>query len=91
MLVLGYVGDSHSSHTWNESGMFYTSGVSEWDLFFAPKIEAVYVYQYKDDPKGRYVTVHSSKVKEYAGIMNSAVYTYLGTITGQIVPPEEGK
>ncbi len=87
MLVLGYVGDSHSPHTWNESGMFYTSGVSEWDLFFAPKIEVVHVF--KDRESNEQLTTldgdEAGKWKTYAA------YTYLGTITGQIVPPEEGK
>lgn len=91
--VLGYSGSGTLLLRWNSRGHYYaeTPLNDDRNLFFAPKIEAVHVYQYKDDPKGRYVTVHSSKVKEYAGIMNSAVYTYLGTITGPIVPPEEGK
>lgn len=93
--IIGYIGNSTTPQRWSSSGYFFSSDNPTLsvrnNLHFTTKIEVVHVYQYKDDPKGRYVTVHSSKVKEYAGIMNSAVYTYLGTITGPIVPPEEGK
>mgnify|MGYP000882079904 CR=1 FL=1 len=88
MSVIGYIGDSDSLHKWNRDGMFYTNGVSEWDLFFAPKNEVVHVYRHENDPNG-YVTLHSSK--DSGDILKSPVYTYLGTITGPIVPPEEGK
>lgn len=86
MHVLGYVGDSHSPHTWNESGMFYSSGVGEWDLFFAPKIEVVHVFRVADGS-----VLGTSNLPTVEAWKNTKSCTHLGTITGPIVPPEEGK
>ena len=83
--VLGYLGDSTSPTTWDIDGQFTPGSTSDWDLFFAPKLEVVHVYQYRDDPKGRYTLVQGGA--QFGG--NANVYTYLGTITGPIVPPEK--
>lgn len=83
--VLAYAGDSTSPTTWDIDGQFTPGSASDWDLFFAPKVEVVHVYQYRDDPKGRYTLVQGGA--QFGG--NAHVYTYLGTITGPIVPPEK--
>jgi hypothetical protein len=66
--------------------MFYTNGVSEWDLFFAPKIEVVHVYQHN---------VMGNKIGIIKGgginFTTGTCYKLVGTITGPIVPPEDGK
>lgn len=89
--VLGYSGSGTLLLRWNSRGHYYaeTPLVDDRNLFFAPKIEVVHVYRHKDDPNG-YVTLHSSKDKN-RDTLKPPVYTYLGTITGPIVPPEEGK
>ena len=86
--VIGYIGGtSVQLQQWTSSGYFYaqTPLLVERNLFFAPKLEVVHVYQYRDDPKGRYTLVQGGA--QFEG--NANVYTYLGTITGPIVPPEK--
>lgn len=85
--VIGYVGTSTQLQQWTSGGCFYaqTPLLVERNLFFAPKVEVVHVYQYRDDPNGRYTFIQSGD--KFGG--NANVYTYLGTITGPIVPPEK--
>lgn len=85
MSVVGYVGSDTLLRAWSGDGYYTASSTSDWDLFFAPKVEVVHVYQYRDDPKGRYTLVQGGA--QFGG--NANVYTYLGTITGPIVPPEK--
>lgn len=84
--VVGYVEGCDTPYSWCLNGMYSKSNTEDpWDLFFAPKLEVVHVYQYRDDPKGRYTLVQGGA--QFGG--NANVYTYLGTITGPIVPPEK--
>lgn len=84
--MVGYIGNDQVITTWFRNGEHsITSPKSEFDLFFAPKVEVVHVYQYRDDPKGRYTLVQGGA--QFGG--NANVYTYLGAITGPIVPPEK--
>lgn len=85
MKVVGYAGSDTTLSAWHDDGYYTASATSDWDLFFAPKVEVVHVYQYRDDPKGRYTFIQSGD--KFGG--NIAAYTYLGTITGPIVPPEK--
>ena len=85
--VLGHIGTSAMLYRWSPRGHYYAESPLHDDrnLFFAPKVEVVHVYQYRDDPKGRYTLVQGGA--QFGG--NANVYTYLGTITGPIVPPEK--
>mgnify|MGYP003452479959 FL=1 len=86
MKVVGYAGSDVTLSGWFEDGRYTSSNPPcDWDLFFAPKVEVVHVYPYRDDPNGRYTFVQSGD--KFGG--NANVYTYLGTITGPIVPPEK--
>ena len=85
--VLGYSGSGNLLLRWDSLGHYYAESPLHDDrnLFFSPKVEVVHVYQYRDDPKGRYTLVQGGA--QFEG--NANVYTYLGTITGPIVPPEK--
>lgn len=85
--VLGHVGPTAMLYRWSPHGHYYAESPLNDDrnIFFAPKLEVVHVYQYRDDPKGRYTLVQGGA--QFGG--NANVYTYLGTITGPIVPPEK--
>ena len=89
--IIGYIGDAALLQRWTLDGHFYADVPlnNERNLFFAPKLEVVYVYRFRDDPAGRFVLVHDAKIKE-GGRMN-VNYTYLGTITGPIVPPDKSE
>ena len=87
MPILGYVDKSQSVSTWNEVGMFYASSHSELDLFFAPKIEVVHVFLNTESGKTE-STIRKDQSEHWRTYKS---FTYLGTITGSIVPPEEGK
>ena len=87
MPVLAYIGDGDSIQKWNKGGMFYSNRVSEWDLFFAPKDEVVHVF--RNISSGTIATTLDSTLAAQWRLYNT--FTYLGTITGPIVPPEESK
>jgi hypothetical protein len=88
--VLGYAGSSESLESWWDTGQIRLPGTEDpWDLFFAPKLEVVHVYHFRDDKNGWFTLVHDAKIKE--GAQMNANYTYLGTITGPIVPPEKSE
>ena len=59
----------------------------DWDLFFAPKVEVAHVF--KCTTSDRLVT--SITKSEAIRMRNNSTYTYLGTITGPIVPPEKSE
>lgn len=88
--VVGYIDDSDMTSTWCDTGMYNPSNTEDpWDLFFAPKLEVVHVYQYCNHPPGTFTAFHG---KEGAlQRLNASLYTYLGTITGPIVPPEKSE
>jgi hypothetical protein len=85
--VLGHVGTTAMLYRWSPRGHYYAESPLHDDrnLFFAHKLEVVHVYQYRDDPKGRYTFIQSGD--KFGG--NANVYTHFGTITGPIVPPEK--
>jgi len=56
-----------------------------WDLFFAPKVEVVHVFQHKES--GILVPM----IEDAEAWIKDADYVYLGTITGPIVPPEKSE
>jgi hypothetical protein len=89
--IIGYIGNDTTPQRWSSSGYFFNSDNPTLsmrnNLHFTYKNEVVHVYQYRDDPKGRYTFVQGGG--KFGG--NAHVYTYLGTITGPIVPPEEWK
>lgn len=82
--ILGYAGKDTDPTAWMGGPSQYEG---EWDLFFAPKVEVVHVYHFRDDPAGRFVLLHDAKLKD--GAQLNSLYTYLGTITGPIAPPEK--
>ena len=88
--IIGYIGNSTTPQRWSSSGYFFKSDNSTIsmrnNLHFTYKIEVVHVFRLVDGTI--FSTVNTPTVeawKRYEG------YTYLGTITGPIVPPEEGK
>lgn len=84
MPVIGYIGDSQSLHTWSKSGMFFiVNKESELDLFFAPKNEVVHVFELADGS-----LLAASSLSTVEAWKNTRTNTYLGTITGPIVPSE---
>lgn len=88
--VLGYVDSGNTANTWCDTGAYSQSCAEDvWDLFFTPKLEVVHVYHFRDDKEGWFTLVHDTKIKE--GAQMNTQYTYLGTITGPIVPPEKSE
>lgn len=90
--VVGYAGSNKTPQSWQDngrSGILAESPPDRWDLFFAPKVEVVHVYHFRDDPAGRFTLVSGAKIK--SGAQMNANYTYIGTITGPIVPPEKSE
>lgn len=81
--VVGYTEISDTPQCWFPTGMFQFSNIEDqWDLFFAPKVEVVHVFLNTESGKAE-ATIRndqSARWKTYA------TYTYLGTITGPIVP-----
>jgi hypothetical protein len=87
--VIGYVNNNDAVSVWCNNGRYHSLEEDQWDLFFATKLEVVHVYHFRDDKEGWFTLVHDAKIKE--GTKMNANYTYLGTITGPIVPPEKSE
>ena len=86
--VLGHTGTTAMLYRWTPRGHYYAESPLHDDrnLFFAPRVEVVHVYQYRDDPAGVFVAIHSKRMSTHKP--PESVYTLVGTITGPIVPPE---
>jgi len=85
--IIGYIGQSTQLQRWTSAGFFYAESplVVDRNLHFTPKIEVVHAYKAVDGLV--FATGHLPTAESW----KRAGYTYLGTITGPIVPPEEGK
>lgn len=87
--IIGYIGNSTTPQRWSSSGYFFKSDNSTIsirnNLHFTYRIEVAHVFKALD---GSVLTTIHSPVAE---AWRNAGFTYLGTITGPIVPPEEGK
>lgn len=86
--VLGYSGSGTLLLRWNSRGHYYaeTPLVDDRNLFFAPKIEVVHVYRH--DVMGNKIGIIKGGGIDFT---TGTCYKLVGTITGPIVPPEEGK
>lgn len=87
--IIGYIGNSTTPQRWSSSGYFFSSDNSTISIrnhiHFTYKIEVVHAYKAVDGLV--FATGHLPTAESW----KRAGYTYLGTITGPIVPPEEGK
>jgi hypothetical protein len=89
-LVVGFTETCDTPQSWFSDGLFQLSRLqSDWDLFFASKVEVVHVYQYCNHAPGTFTAFHSKEAALQR--LNANLYTYLGTITGPIVPPEKSE
>lgn len=85
--VIGYTSHDDNIRTWLEDGSYTASAKSEYDLFFAQKVEAVHVFKCKST-RGLAVAHEKQDIEFW---IKQTDHTYLGTITGPIVPPENSE
>jgi len=86
--VLGYIDKGEEIKHWWHGGEIGLSGKkSQWDLFFAPNVEVVHVFEHKESGEID-TTLKYERAKHWATYRS---YAYIGTITGPIVPPEKSE
>ena len=86
MSVVGYVGSDTLLRAWSGDGFYIASTTSNYDLFFAPKVEVIHVFERKDGGGTEFVRQEDDGDDDFR---SDKYHTYLGTITGPIVPPEK--
>lgn len=90
--IIGYIGNSTTPQRWSSSGYFFSSDNPTLsvrnNLHFTYKIEVVHVFRCI---QLNHLVPAMNKDAKDAFMLCPSQYAYLGTITGPIVPPEEGK
>jgi hypothetical protein len=86
--VLGYSGSGNLLLRWDSLGHYYAESplTDDRNLFFAPKLEVIHVFERKDGGGTEFVRQEDDGDDDFCSDKH---YTYLGTITGPIVPPEK--
>lgn len=88
--IIGYIGNSTTPQRWSSSGYFFSSDNPTLsvrnNLHFTYKIEVVHVFRVADGS-----VLGTSHLSTTEAWKKTKSCTYLGAITGPIVPPEEGK
>lgn len=86
--VLGHVGTTAMLYRWSPRGHYYAESPLHDDrnLFFATKVEVIHVFERKDGGGTEFVRQEDDGDDDFHSDKH---YTYLGTITGPIVPPEK--
>lgn len=84
MKVVGYASSDTTLSAWSDDGFYTATTTSDWDLFFAPKVEVVHIFKPECG-----MTVALINKKDVESWKKVPMCTYLGTITGPIVPPEK--